>query len=262
MTDSLTQRFISAISAPEPEVPLDEAALLIAAHAESQLDVGEQLRKLDAIAARLTQPTAAGVAALLFDEMGLRGNEEDYTDPRNSFLDQVLDRRLGIPISLAVVMMEIGRRAGVVIEGIGMPGHFLVRSGGVLRDPFRKGRALDVGECEDLFHGMFGADTPFSAELLAPTGRHAILARMLANLRNSYAQRGDAEALAWVIRLRLALPGVPPTELAELSRLLAGLGRFDDAALALEELVESGRVRSDQAAELSGQAKGLRARLN
>jgi regulator of sirC expression with transglutaminase-like and TPR domain len=262
MTDSPTQRFVSAISVPEPEVPLDEAALLIAAHADPAMDVGVQLARLDAVAERVPLATAESVAALLFDEIGLRGNEDDYTDPRNSFLDQVLDRRLGIPISLAVVMMEVGRRAGVVIEGIGMPGHFLVRSGGVLRDPFRKGRPMEMGECEDLFHGMFGADTPFSAELLAPTGPHAILGRMLANLRNSYAERGDPDGLAWVIRLRLALPGVPATELADLSRLLAGLGRFDDAALALEELVESGRVRRDQAVELSGQAKGLRARLN
>jgi regulator of sirC expression with transglutaminase-like and TPR domain len=173
----------------------------------------------------------------------------------------VLERRLGIPISLAVVMMEVGRRAGVTIEGIGMPGHFLVRADGQLLDPFRGGRPLDVGECEGLFHGLFGSDAPFSADLLEPTRRHAILARMLANLRHSYAQRGDPAALAWVARLRLALPGVSPTELVELSRLLANLGRFDEAAGALEELAASDRLAPHTASQLAGQARDLRARL-
>jgi regulator of sirC expression with transglutaminase-like and TPR domain len=262
MTDSPTQRFLTIVGAPEGGVPLDEAALLMAAHARPGLDVAEQLGRLDALAGRLTDPSAAAVAALLFDEVGLRGNADDYSDPRNSYLDQVLDRRLGIPISLAVVMMEVGRRAGVTIEGIGMPGHFLVRSAGVLRDPFRGGRPLGVGECEALFHGLFGSDAPFSADLLGASGHHAILARMLANLRHSYAERGDAAALAWVIRLRVGLPGVSPTELAELARLLANQGRFSEAAAALEDLAASGGVGSDAATELVAQARGLRARLN
>jgi regulator of sirC expression with transglutaminase-like and TPR domain len=262
MTGSATERFTALVELPEADLPLDESALLIAAHANPELDVAAQLARLDAVADRLPDASAAGVASLLFDELGLRGNADDYTDPRNSYLDQVLDRRLGIPISLAVLMMEIGRRAGVTIEGIGMPGHFLVRGDGELRDPFRGGRPLGVSECEELFHGLFGTDAPFSADLLAPTGRHAILARMLANLRNSYAKRGDTRALSWVARLRLAIPGVSPTELAELSRLLANLGRFDEAAGALEELAASDTVTRDTATELVSRARTLRARLN
>jgi regulator of sirC expression with transglutaminase-like and TPR domain len=262
MTDNPTQRFLTLVQAPDGDFPLDEAALLMAAHARPGLDVAEQLGRLDTLAARLTEPSAAGVATLLFDEIGLRGNADDYTDPRNSYLDQVLDRRLGIPISLAVVMMEVGRRAGATIEGIGMPGHFLVRSAGVLRDPFRGGRPMGVGECEALFHGLFGPEAPFSADLLGASGPHAILARMLANLRHSFAERGDAASLAWVVRLRVGLPGVSPTELAELAKLLADQGRFSEAAGALEELAASGGVGSDTATELVVRARALRARLN
>ncbi len=213
-------------------------------------------------AGEVAEPSGEAVSTLLFDRLGFRGNGEDFTDPRNSYLDEVLDRRVGIPISLSLVMMEVGRRAGVAVEGIGMPGHFLVRAEGVLRDPFRGGRRLEVADCELLFHALQGRAAPFSPALLEPVGPRAILARMLANLRHSYSERRDPAALAWVVRLRIAIPGVSPSELADLARLQAEMGRFREAAQAIDDLAAIGVADPDDAARLRSRASALRARLN
>jgi regulator of sirC expression with transglutaminase-like and TPR domain len=255
-----TERFVAVVQGPEEELALDEAALLLAAHARPELDVAEQLSRLDDLAGALLESSASAVAGLLFEELGFSGNTEDYTDPRNSFLDQVLDRRLGIPISLAVLMIEVGRRAGVAIDGVGLPGHFLVRGDGELRDPFRGGRRLEQAECEAIFREIHGPTARFRPSMLAPVGPRVILARMLANLRQNYVARRDPVALEWVVRLRVAIPGVPPSELADLSRLLAELGRFGEAARALDDL--TGLLNPEESAKLHGRAIALKARLN
>jgi regulator of sirC expression with transglutaminase-like and TPR domain len=257
-----TQRFVELVQGPEKHLALDEASLLLAAHADPDLDVAGQLRRLDALGASLGEPSAAGVAALLFEHLGLQGNGEDYTDPRNSFLNQVLDRRLGIPISLAVLMIEVGRRAGVALEGIGMPGHFLVRGDGEVRDPFQGGRPLDQAGCAALFQAIHGPGARFAPAMLTPVGPRVILARMLANLRQSYISRRDPGALEWVVRLRVAIPGVPSSELVDLARLLADLGRFAEAAKALDDLGVTGVLSAQDSAKLHARAVALKARLN
>jgi regulator of sirC expression with transglutaminase-like and TPR domain len=255
-----TPRFISQVRRPETELALDEAALLIAAHAEPDLDVDLQLRRLDQLAARVGHATAGGVRELLFGELGLRGNDEDYGDPRNSFLDQVLDRGVGIPISLAVLTIEIGRRVGVTFEGVGMPGHFLLRCEGELIDPYRGGRPLEVGDAEQLFRRVHGKAATFSRAMLARTGPRAILLRMLANLRNCYAERGESTSLAWVARLRVAIPGLPRAELADLARLLINVGQFAEAGDVLDQLAAS--ASESEGPRLRARASLLRARLN
>lgn len=275
MTDP-TARFRALVNGPEDALPLDEAALLLAAHASPGLDVATQLRRLDDLAAQCPEPTLGALCGLLFEEMGFAGASDDYSDPRNSFLDQVLDRRTGIPISLSVVMLEVGRRVGVPLEGVGMPGHFLVRHTAaprVLIDPFNGGRHLDATQCADLVASIFGPGAPFPASVLAPSGPRTILARMLANLKNSYFERRDGDSLIWVSRLRTAIPGVSPRELADLAKVLVELGRFGEAADALEGLagpvgqpagpVGQSAVPDDEAqARFRVQAIGLRARLN
>lgn len=258
-----TERFLALVAGSTGAVPLDEAALLLAAHGEQGLDVDAQMARLDELAAGCPDPTLDGVVELLFGRLQLRGNTDDYGDPRNSFLDQVLDRRLGIPISLSVLVMEIGRRVGLNFEGIGMPGHFLVRHVGVpavVLDPFHGGRRVEPEEAETLFRLIHGPAVPFSAHLLAPSPPHAILARMLFNLQNSYRRRDDGTGLAWVGRLLAGLPGVGAADVVETARLVLHTGRFREAAVIFESLAE--RSEPAEAERLRARAALLRARLN
>jgi regulator of sirC expression with transglutaminase-like and TPR domain len=204
-----TARFSALVAGPERHLALDEAALLIAAH-DHDVDLPGELERLDDLAAALRAPTIEELIRVLFVEHGLAGaGEDDYYAPENSFLDTVLDRRRGIPISLAVLMIEVGRRVGVHVDGIGAPGHFLVSHRDELLDPFRAGEPADPSGIHPSY--------------LAPVDTRAILARMLANLRQIYQLSGDFTSLLWVLRLRCAIPGVPPEEKDQLARLEASL---------------------------------------
>ena len=207
------ERFASLLQRPEASVPLDEVSFLIAADAHPGLDVDAQLARLDALAARCPMHTRAGVLTHLFRDEGFHGNEADYYDPENSMLDSVLDRRMGIPISLSVVLIEVARRLGVTLVGVSAPAHFIVRdeSDGTYFDPFAGGRPLDLQDRVRRY-GLAPLD---------PVGTYAIVARMLGNLKGIYVQRGDAESLRWVMRLRVLVPGVPAAERQELARLMA-----------------------------------------
>src|SRR4051794_30579999 len=203
-------RFAELVQGDEDAIPLDEAALLIAAHAYPDLDVAAERGRLDALAARCPGDELDVLLEYLFGELGFTGNRHEYYDPRNSFLNEVVDRRLGIPITLAVVTMEVGRRIGVPLLGVGMPGHFLVRYGPVVIDPFTGGRRLSEDDCRNLLAATGGVELDQS--FLAPVGTRAILARMLANLKQVYLQAGDTRSLEWVVALRTAIPGVDPAE--------------------------------------------------
>ena len=258
----LTARFAELVQGPDSELNLDEAALLIAAHAQPDLDIGAEIQALDELAAGCPEPTLDGWRRHLFVDLGFTGNVEDYYDPENSFLNSVVRRRVGLPISLSVLGIEVGRRLGLHLSGIGMPGHFLLRHDvdpPIYVDPFAGGRVLDRDGCEERFHLVNGASTPFLDSYLDPIGPRAILGRMLANLKAIYANRGDLEALAWVFALRLSIPGVPAMERRELAQVLGSTGRFQEAAEELEDLAETVPSLSDT---LLGEALALRARLN
>jgi regulator of sirC expression with transglutaminase-like and TPR domain len=221
-----TARFAEAVAEPEAAIPLDRVAFLIAAHAHPDLDLDAELTRLDELADRAGEPTLDGLRRLLFRDLGFAGNADDYYDPRNSFLDDVLDRRLGIPISLAVVMLEVGRRLGVPLSGVSMPGHFLVRDKvdpEVFVDPFDRGLVLDRRACQLRFHGVHGADATFDPAYLDPVGKLAIVDRMLANLDGVAVRTGDLGMLAWVLRLRTALPGADDAVAARLAAVRAKL---------------------------------------
>jgi regulator of sirC expression with transglutaminase-like and TPR domain len=258
-----TERFGELVRGPEPELALDLGALLIAAHAHPDLDLDVELGRLDDLAARCPGSDVDSLARWLFVELGYSGNVAAYHDPRNSYLDDVVRRRTGIPISLAVLALAVGSRIGVDLVGIGMPGHFLVRDAadpdGFL-DPFSAGARLDRHGCRAAFHLLYGAEAAFDDGYLDPVGTRAILARMLANLRGIFSASGDRRSLQWVLRLRLAFPDAAPEERAELAALLAASGRFGDAA---DEL---GRLATQLGGELGDEylrsAERLRARLN
>lgn len=260
MPDTPSSRFAELVARPEGDIPLDEAALLIAATAQPGLDVDAQLTRLDDLAAGCPQPTVSGLRRHLFDDLGFTGNRDEYGDPRNSFLDQVLERRRGIPISLSVVTVEVARRLGVPLVGVGMPGHFLVGvvdEPGTYLDPFGGGRTLDASGCEALFRQL-GGTGPFFPGYLAPAGPLAILARMLANLQNLFVPR-DLAAAAWVLELRLALPG-SREQRRDLARALGGLGRFMAGAAALDRVADL--FPEEEADALHAEAIALRARSN
>lgn len=255
-------RFAELVQGPEDGLPLDEAALLIAAHAYPGLDLATELGRLDELAAGCGEPSLEAWRRYLFVELGFSGNEVDYHDPANSFLNEVVRRRTGIPISLSVLAMEVGRRIGLELQGVGMPGHFLLRHEGppvTFVDAFARGQLLDAGGCEARFRATQGDDAPFLPSYLDPVGSRAILARMLANLKAVYAGRGQVEELAWVVQLRLTIPGVPPDEHRDAARVLAARGRFAEAAGHLEALAE---LVPGQAEGLLVEARRLRARLN
>jgi regulator of sirC expression with transglutaminase-like and TPR domain len=256
-----TERFSQLVRRPPEEVPLDEAALLIAAHAHSDLDIAAALAELDRLAEGVPGDTAEDVAAALFGEGGFAGNTVDYSDPRNSYLDDVLTRRLGIPITLSVVMIEVGRRLGVALYGVGMPGHFLVQAAGdhdLWFDPFNAGRRLDVDGCRRLYDET-QREPPFSREVLRAVDTPRILSRMLANLQHTFMRR-DPASLAWVARLRLRIPGLLPGERRQLASLLGGVGHFLEAAAELDTV--AAQLSGDDAKRVERDAVALRSRAN
>jgi regulator of sirC expression with transglutaminase-like and TPR domain len=251
-----TERFAALVQQSDDEVPLDEAALLIAAH-DHQLDVTAQLSRLDELAAQAPASPDA-LATYLFVERGFMGNAADYGDPLNSYLDAVLDRRLGLPITLSVLMMEIGRRRGIDVRGVGMPGHFLVRSGDQFFDPFHGGERLDEDGCRERFE-LLRQGAPFLPNFLDPVGSHAILARMLANLVHTFVAREPASAV-WALRLRLLMPGISSDERRDAAGLLGTLGQFEEAASALDAV--AGQLEGDDADQAERDAAAYRARAN
>lgn len=195
--------FAHVVSRPEDELDLAQAALLIAEPEYPELDIRLYLRDLDELAAAarprldgLGENSARAVALVqyLLEEQGFRGNLDEYDDPRNSFLNEVLERRLGIPITLSVVILEVARRLGLTMRGVSFPGHFLVDTGGAqpLRlDPFT-GETLETAQLAELLGRVYGQRRPPRPDELLPASKHAILSRMLQNLRNIYMRRGDA----------------------------------------------------------------------
>ncbi|MBO0747221.1 MAG: transglutaminase family protein [Acidimicrobiaceae bacterium] len=262
----ITARWAELVQGPERGLPLDEAALLISAHATGNVDVRRELRHLDEVAADCAEDSLGGLCELLFFQFGFRGNTDYYEDPRNSYLDQVLERRLGIPISLAVVTIEVGRRVGVPLQGVGMPGHFLVQPTGraehePLLDVFNQ-RWMSVGECRELAGRLTGPGARWSSRWLAPTRPRAILARMLANLAAIHRENLDMGALGRVAELAAALPGRPPAERFQVAEDLAASGRLRLAARMYLSLAADKRVNANDVENLRAKAATLRARLN
>ena len=241
-------------------VPLDEAAFLISASANPALDVDRQMQRLDQLAERVGDRTIDAVCRLIFDEMGFVGDRATYDDPANSYLDQVLDRRKGIPITLAVLLMEASRRCGLPLEGVGMPGHFLVRDprDDSFIDAFAGGRRMDRDGCARLLAALSGGAARLTPGMLETTGPHAILGRMLANLDRAFELRQDRRSLMWVCDLRAALPGLSVGDRMHLAGRLSSLGRYDAAAEALERAAQTDADRD----RLLQEALRLRAKLN
>ncbi len=198
---------------------LAEAVLLLSQKDYPELDIPYYLQRLDTLAAQARErlPSSAGelerVAVLnrvLFDEEGFRGNAEDYYDPRNSYLNEVLDRKCGIPISLSIIYLAVGQRLGLSLEGVSFPGHFLVKlatgSSVVVLDPFVRGQVVSEVELRLLLQTVQGGEQPLvTADLLASASKIDILVRVLRNLRGIYWHQQDFDRALYVVNCILAL---------------------------------------------------------
>ena len=204
----------------QPEAPLDlaELALHLARDEYPNIDVEACLAELEAMAREASRymrgalpARVHGLCRYLFHDLGFRGNKKDYFDPLNSYFNQVLERRTGIPITLAAVVMAIGARAGLPIVGVGLPGHFIVKavegSAQVLFDPFHGGRLLTATDCENLVRQVTGRDLVVTEEQLLALPLGLMVMRMLNNLRAIYLKRADMpRAIRVLERLRQLAP--------------------------------------------------------
>ena len=268
--------FAALVSEDGGAIDLAEAALLIAQEEYPDLDARPYLERLDqwgeSVRDRLPEPPTPAEAAdalrtLLFDEKGLRGNADDYYDPRNSFLNEVLDRRTGIPLTLSAVYMEVGRRAGLAVDGLALPGHFIVRVGGaqgVLLDPFFGGATLSEEQCQERLDRVFGRKARLDAGMLAACDARTMLARMLRNLKLIYGKRDDHLRAVRICDRLLDLDPWAPQEHRDRGLMYAALGCYARAASDLEIYARLA-PQAEDAAELAARATSLRlqaARLN
>ena len=241
----LLRRYIA-----QESIDLVRAALAVAREEYPELDEGLYLRLLDRLAEGVQTGLPAGatperrvgrINTHLFHELGFCGNHNDYYDPRNSFLNEVLDRRTGIPLTLCIVYMEVGRRCGLNVEGVGFPGHFLCKvrlaEGELVVDPFHRGQLLGLDELKRRLASAVGDQVKFDPRLLRAAKPREILVRMLQNLRSVYHGRNDIpRALSAVDRLLLLAPD-NVRGLRERAQLYEQLGGSSAAAADLEKVL-------------------------
>jgi len=223
MTADPYEEYRLALEQTEDALDLGRAALVIARAEYPQLDIGAYLARIDALAAEVNKHLPGDESApersiatlnyVLFQRYGYRGNRDQYFDARNSFLNDVIDRRTGIPITLSVLYMEVARRIGLPLLGVGFPGHFLVKYLGdrqeIVIDPFDGGAIKTADSLRQLITGLYGEALTWSPRLLDSVTKRQILRRMLNNLKFIYFKERDfAKALAALDRMMIAEPNL------------------------------------------------------
>jgi regulator of sirC expression with transglutaminase-like and TPR domain len=253
------------VSRDDEQINLAQAALLIAAEQYPRLDVEFYLERLDYFADLAREQAAETINAVdmisamnttLFERLGFRGNRESYYDPRNSYLNEVIERRTGIPITLTVVYIEVARRIGFAVKGVGMPFHFIAKhegeSGDIFIDPFNKGMVLGPAGCAELLAEMSGGNIEMQPAYLEPVNNKQVLTRILSNLLGIYSASDYRRALAAIERMLLMNPnsaahirdrglllakaGDAPNAIAELERYLAFAPHAADADSVREQI--------------------------
>lgn len=260
MISDARRAFAEIAAQPDESLEMDRASLLIAAEEYPDLLVQKYLERLDQLGQRVSErlykdagphETIARLNQVLFDEEGFKGNKETYYDPRNSYLNEVLDRRLGIPITLSALYMEVGRRIGFALEGVGFPGHFLVKHridsrSEIFVDAFSGGQILTKETCQARLNELYDGKLKFRPEFLRTTSRRKMLFRLLNNLKNIYVRRRDmARALAAVERMLLLIPD-SSHEVRDRGILLSQLGRPLEALRELVRYRQSSSKRTDR----------------
>lgn len=255
---SARRLFANEVAKSEADMDMARAALLVAKEEYPQLSVELYLARLDQMAEevkdRLAEETAPLVVlqellSTLFERRKLRGNREAYYDPRNSFLNDVLDRGLGIPLSLGMVLLETGWRLNLPLEGVNFPSHFLVRFKGegtkLLLDPFDGGFTRFEDQAQELLDKVYGGMVRVQEQFLKPASRRDMLVRLLTNLKGVYINVGDhGRALSAVERILLMQPTSRGENRAR-GLLLARVGRREDAVEQLEAYLQLAPEASD-----------------
>ena len=287
LSPDLVQEFTTAATSPDPG--LAWPALLIARLGYPRLDPAPCLARLEemgvAAAERLstTELSAAPNGPIdtlntyLFEDQGFAGNTANYDDPRNSFLNQVLERRTGIPITLALVYIEVARRAGVRVDGVNFPGHFLLRfpfglegdhDSAVFVDPFHGGAVLSETDCRTLLRRHAGHTVAFEPRLLAPATKQQILARMLVNLKRIYVRMRSFPQGRAITELLLAINPSALHELRDRGLLAYHLSDHSAALRDLETYLkfasrgdDDSQESREERAKIWGHVKALRRRV-
>jgi regulator of sirC expression with transglutaminase-like and TPR domain len=237
------QNFAQEISQPDEQIDLAKAALYIAQEEYPELDIEEYINALDTMAQEVKERLPRTNYPLkiiqtlnqyLFDDLGWQGNKNDYYDPRNSFFNDVIDRRTGIPITLSLVYLEVAKRIGFPMVRIGMPGHFLIRPDfedvGFFVDTFERGEILFEQDCEARLQQLYQQPVKLESGFLAPISHRQFLARMLTNLKIIYINRQELfKAIATVEKILLLFPN-HPRELRDKGLLYYQLGEWTQAS--------------------------------
>jgi regulator of sirC expression with transglutaminase-like and TPR domain len=273
MVSPLAVEFAALVS-PEIEdeqIDLLTTSLTIAKLEYPQLDVSMYRQKVSSIAetvkARVNRSddsleTLAIINEVLFGDEGFRGNVSDYYDPKNSFFNDVLDRKLGIPITLSVLYIEVARRAGVPVFGVGMPGHFLLKfyeidGRELFLDAYNSGRLLSPEDCQEKLTEIYNGQIPLDAKFLTPVGKRQILTRMLNNLRSIYMTNRLLKKALAVIDLILVIYPRSADDVKQRAMLRYQLGFLHGAADELDEYVKMAPEASD-AEEMKQTAMAIR----
>ena len=255
------REFRQAVDRGEDKIDLGRAALAIALTDYPNLDISACLTRIDQLALEVTQRCDGGseiygaIAALngvLFKQHRFRGNSDDYYDPKNSFLNEVLERKLGIPITLSVLYMEVAQRVGVALEGVGFPGHFLVKYAHngveIFIDPFQQGEIKSRQDLAKMLDGLYAGAVELRAEFLGAASKKEILRRMLGNLKGIYVKANDLVKLLSVLDRAIILEPAAVEEIRERALVYCRLECFAQARTDLETYLRLAPDAKDAAA--------------
>ncbi len=249
--------FLELANRRDEEIDPATTALLIASTEYPELDIRRQLKVLDSLSAGVAGRLSPDqdplyqlntISEYLFDDIGFRGNTEDYYDPRNSFLNEVLSRRLGIPITLALVFIEVGKRLGIPLLGVGMPGHLLLMHtevAGWYIDPFHRGVLLSEEECAERMRQATGANMAWDARFLTPLNNRQYAARILRNLKGIYWRTEEHQRGLGMSEHLVALYPESPQERRDRGLMHLQLGQRQEALSDLEYYLEGASSSSD-----------------
>ena len=270
--DPTLDAWTAEVERPDADISLSRAALALSRIEHPDLDTAVYLGRLDDLAGEIgrTRGDASPVERLhglreyLFEELGFKGNRSDYYDPRNSLLSDVLDRRVGIPISLSLVLIEVGRRLGLPMQGIGLPGHFItgvrLDAAPILLDPFHGGAILTPEACRDLVAKALGKRVRLTEASFAPVDNRQFLTRMLANLKGIYWRTEQWAKAARVSDHLIALDPAAGTERRDRGIALAKAGQYQRGLADWERYLTDFPDAPDNA-EMRGHLRRVRQKL-